>query len=88
MVLLGLSRGLVGICVEIVFASVSEEISYGTDIGLLTTGFHIGRAISQAIAGFIIAFYGFSIPFIVSALFLFVFSLFSSIILGRITKLS
>jgi len=46
---------------------VSKKGSYGTDIGLLMMGLHGGTTVSLAISGFLIALWGFMVPFVLSA---------------------
>jgi len=47
---------------------IANEDSYGTDIGLLWTGFHVGETLSLAMSGFLISMWGFIPPFVMSAL--------------------
>lgn len=69
----GIAEGLLSIGQEGVLARITNRESYGTDIGLLTTGLHGGRAVSLAITGFLISLWGFTAPFLTSA---FVFAFF------------
>lgn len=67
-ILFGLADGLVGGGSERILAKITGETSYGTDIGLLMMGLHVGTSISLAISGFLIAIWGFAVPFIFSSL--------------------
>jgi MFS family permease len=67
-VMFGLADGLVGGGSEGILAKITGEKSYGTDIGLLMMGLHAGITISLAMSGFLIALWGFAVPFLSSAL--------------------
>jgi len=67
-VIFGFADGLVGGGSEGILAEITGEKSYGTDIGLLMMGLHAGTTISLAMSGFLIAMWGFAIPFLSSAL--------------------
>lgn len=64
----GAIEGLLGIGQEGILSKITNEESYGTDIGLLWMGHHIGRTFSLAMSGLIISFLGFAAPFLISAL--------------------
>jgi len=64
----GVIEGLLGISQEGILSSITNEESYGTDIGLLWMGHHIGRTFSLAISGILISILGFAAPFLISAL--------------------
>lgn len=49
-------------------SKICDRESYGTDIGLLMFGLHVGETLSLALAGFLIAALGFVVPFILAAL--------------------
>ncbi len=66
-VMYGVVEGLLSICQEGILSSITNRESYGTDIGLLWMGHHIGRAFSLAMSGFLISSLGFAAPFLVSA---------------------
>lgn len=61
-------EGLLGIGQEGILSKITNEESYGTDIGLLWMGHHIGRTLSLAMSGIIISILGFAAPFLISAL--------------------
>jgi len=69
----GLVEGLLGISQEGILSRITDKESYGTDIGLLWMGHHIGRTLSLAMSGVLISMWGFAAPFLMSA---FVFGLF------------
>jgi len=66
-VVYGIIEGLMSICQEGILTSLSKEGSYGIDIGLLMMGLHAGDTISLAMAGFLIEWWGFAVPFLLSA---------------------
>ena len=70
--LLGIGFGVSRASVEGILAKITDYRSYGTDIGLLMIGVHVGNTVSTALSGFIVASYGFGSVFLLSAL-LFVF---------------
>jgi MFS family permease len=63
----GIAEGLLSIGQEGVLARSTSGESYGTDIGLLTTGLHSGRATSLAVTGFLISLWGYPASFLASA---------------------
>ncbi len=67
-IVFGFADGLVGGGSEGILAKITGEESYGTDIGLLMMGLHGGTTISLALSGFMIALWGFTTPFLLSAL--------------------
>lgn len=64
----GFVQGANAIGQEGMLSKVSNKESYGTDIGLLMIGLHIGETISSALAGLLIANWGFAAPFLIAAL--------------------
>ncbi|UCG36810.1 MAG: MFS transporter [Candidatus Bathyarchaeota archaeon] len=64
----GFVEGLLSIGQEGILTRITDEGSYGTDIGLLWTGHHVGRTFSLAMAGLVISWFGFSTLFLISAL--------------------
>jgi sugar phosphate permease len=66
-VVYGFIEGLLSIGQEGIVSSITDEKSYGTDIGLLWMGHHIGRTVSLALTGLVIASFGFVAPFLISA---------------------
>ncbi|MFP3985051.1 MAG: MFS transporter [Candidatus Bathyarchaeia archaeon] len=77
----GLVEGMSSIGQEGILSKISNKESYGTDIGLLMFGLHIGETASLALSGILIAAYGFAAPFLLAALTYAVFYLVSYIIL-------
>lgn len=69
----GTIEGLLSIGQEGILVKITDEQSYGTDIGLLWAGHHIGRTFSLALAGLVIAWFGFIAPFLMSALIYVIF---------------
>ena len=80
-VIYGAVEGLLSISQEGILSRVTNEGSYGTDIGLLMMGLHSGNTLSLALSGFLISMWGFAAPFLTSALFFAVFSIGSYLIL-------
>jgi len=78
----GFVEGLLAIGQEGIVSMITRKESYGTDIGLLWMGHHLGRSFSLAFSGLVISIWGFAAPFLISAL---VFTLFyvSSYVLLR-----
>lgn len=70
----GATQGIASIGQEAIASRISDKRSYGTDIGLLWTGFHITESISLALTGIMISQWGFTIPFILSALTYMIFA--------------
>jgi MFS family permease len=66
-VMYGVVDGLLSGGHEGILLKISKEESYGTDIGLLMMGLHGGTTISLAMSGFLIDFWGYSVPFLLSA---------------------
>jgi len=66
-VMYGVVDGLLSGGQEGILLKISREESYGTDIGILMTGLHEGTTISLAMSGFLIASWGFTVPFLLSA---------------------
>ena len=67
-VIYGAIEGLLGIGQEGIVSKITDEESYGTDIGLLWMGHNIGSTVSLAMSGLIISLLGFVAPFLISAL--------------------
>jgi len=72
-VIYGIVEGLLSIGQEGILSKITDQESYGTDIGPLWTSHHCGRTLSIAISGLLISILGFTAPFLISA---FVFMLF------------
>jgi MFS family permease len=79
----GAVEGLLGIGQEGIVSKITNEESYGTDIGLLWMGHHIGRTLSLAMSGLIISTLGFAAPFLISALLYSLFYMTFYFILGE-----
>ena len=68
LIIFGITRGF-GHCIfETIISKVSNVNSYGGDVGILTTGLQVGIAISLALSGLIITYFGFFGLFSLSAL--------------------
>ncbi len=63
----GFTEGMNSIGQEGILSKICEKESYGTDIGLLMMGLHIGESASLALSGILIANWGFTIPFVLAA---------------------
>jgi MFS family permease len=70
----GATQGIASIGQEAIASRISDKRSYGTDIGLLWTGFHITESLSLALTGIMISQWGFTVPFILSALTYLIFA--------------
>ena len=84
-VVYGLIEGLLSITQEGILSRITSKESYGTDIGLLMMGLHIGNTISLALSGLLISLWGFAASFLLSALTLAVFFLSSDLILVEVS---
>lgn len=69
----GFAEGMNSIGQEGVLSKICDKESYGTDIGLLMMGLHIGESASLALSGVLIANLGFAASFILAALLYAVF---------------
>lgn len=74
-VLLGTVGGIGVAGREAIFTEVADHNSLGADIGILMIGSHVGMTISEAISGFVITSFGFSMVFFAAAIFYALFSL-------------
>lgn len=63
----GFVEGMASVGQEGILSRICAKESYGTDIGLLMTGLHIGESLSLALSGLLISTWGFAIPFLLSA---------------------
>lgn len=63
----GFTEGMSSIGEEGILSKICEKESYGTDIGLLMMGLHIGESASLALSGILIANWGFAISFVLAA---------------------
>jgi len=62
----GVVEGLLSIGQEGILSRITGEGSYGIDIGLLMMGLHSGNTLSLALSGFLISWWGFMAPFLLS----------------------
>ncbi|NWG10301.1 MFS transporter [Candidatus Bathyarchaeota archaeon] len=67
LILFGVVQGMASIGQEGILSIISDKESYGTDIGLLMMGLHLGEAFSLALSGVLIALWGFAAPFMLAA---------------------
>lgn len=63
----GFGEGMNSIGQEGILSKICDKESYGTDIGLLMMGLHIGESVSLALSGLLIANGGFAASFISAA---------------------
>ena len=77
----GFVEGMAVIGQEGILSKITDKSSYGTDIGLLMTGLHIGETLSLALSGLLISIWGFAIPFLLTASTYAIFSVASYLIL-------
>ena len=77
----GFVEGMATIGQEGILSKITDKSSYGTDIGLLMTGLHIGETLSLALSGLLISIWGFAIPFLLTASTYAIFSVASYLIL-------
>lgn len=70
----GVIEGVAAIGQEGILSRIADRESYGTDIGLLWMGFHVGESLSLALAGFLVSVWGFVAPFLLAASTYIVFS--------------
>lgn len=63
----GFVEGMASVGQEGILSKICAQESYGTDIGLLMMGLHIGESLSLALSGLLISFWGFTVPFLLSA---------------------
>ncbi len=66
-IIFGFIEGMSPIGQEGILSKICDKESYGTDIGLLMMGLHIGETLSLALSGFLIARWGFTFPFLLAA---------------------
>ncbi|MDI6904644.1 MAG: MFS transporter [Candidatus Bathyarchaeia archaeon] len=77
----GAVEGLLSIGQEGILSRITNEESYGIDIGLLMMGLHSGNTLSLALSGFLISMWGFVAPFLMSAVIFAFFYVTSYVIL-------
>lgn len=78
----GFVEGMTAVGQEGILAKVTSRDSYGTDIGLMMMGLHIGETLSLALSGILISIWGFAAPFLLTASAYTVFYVASYFILG------
>ena len=79
----GFVEGMTSIGQEGILAKITDKNSYGTDIGLLMMGLHIGETLSLALSGLLISTWGFVTPFLLTASTYGIFSVASYLILSE-----
>jgi len=79
----GFVEGMTSIGQEGILAKIKDKNSYGTDIGLLMMGLHIGETLSLALSGLLISTWGFVTPFLLTASTYGIFSVASYLILSE-----
>lgn len=72
-VIFGFAIGIGDLLSEGIFSIITKKGSYGSDIGLLETGFHSANTISQAFSGILIAILGFPSLFCFSSIIFIIF---------------
>jgi MFS family permease len=79
----GFVEGMTSIGQEGILSRITDKDSYGTDIGLLMMGLHVGETLSLALSGLLVSIWGFVSPFLLTALTYAIFSLTSYFILNE-----
>jgi len=79
----GFVEGMASIGQEGILSRITDKNSYGTDIGLLMFGLHIGETLSLALSGLLISMWGFAAPFLLTASSYVIFSVSSYIIMSE-----
>jgi MFS family permease len=72
-VLFGFAIGVGDLLSEGIFSIITKKDSYGSDIGLLGTGFHAANTLSQGLSGIVIAVLGFPPLFCFSSIIFIIF---------------
>ncbi|MEM1540791.1 MAG: MFS transporter [Candidatus Bathyarchaeia archaeon] len=72
-VAVGFAEGMNSLGQEGILSKICEKESYGTDIGLLMMGLHLGESTSLALSGILIANWGFAASFVLAAVIYTVF---------------
>jgi hypothetical protein len=67
-VMYGVIDGMSSIGQEGILSKISTRESYGTDIGLLMMGLHLGESLSLALSGIFVSLWGFAVLFVLAAL--------------------
>lgn len=79
----GFVEGMATIGQEGILSKITDKNSYGTDIGLLMMGLHVGETLSLALSGLLISMWGFVAPFLLTASTYGIFSVASYLILSE-----
>ena len=79
----GFVEGMTSIGQEGILSRITNKDSYGTDIGLLMMGLHVGETLSLASSGLLISMWGFVVPFLLTASTYAVFSVASYLVLSE-----
>lgn len=66
-VAVGFAEGMNSVGQEGILSKICDKESYGTDIGLLMMGLHVGESVSLALSGILIANWGFAASFVPAA---------------------
>ena len=74
-IMMGAVTGIGAAGREAIFVEVADHNSLGADIGILMIGTHVGMSTAEAMSGFIIESFGFSIIFIAASVLYALFSL-------------
>jgi len=77
----GFVEGMSSVGQEGILSKICAKESYGTDIGLLMMGLHVGESLSLALSGIFISIWGFAVPFLLAAVTYVVFYVGSYMIL-------
>lgn len=72
-VIFGIAIGIGDLLSEGIFSIITKKDSYGSDIGLLGTGFHSANTISQILSGIVITVLGFPTLFCFSSIIFIIF---------------
>ncbi len=79
----GFVEGMTSIGQEGILSRITDDDSYGTDIGLLMMGLHVGETLSLALSGLFISMWGFVPPFLLTSSTYAIFSVTSYLILSE-----
>ncbi len=80
-IIYGVADGMAAVGHEGILSKISGKESYGTDIGLLMMGLHLGEALSLALSGLLISLWSFAVPFVLAASTYLLFSVGTYVIL-------
>ncbi|MEM3789138.1 MAG: MFS transporter [Candidatus Bathyarchaeia archaeon] len=82
-VAVGFAEGMNSVGQEGILSKICDKESYGTDIGLLMMGLHLGESASLALSGILIANWGFPVSFALAAAIYAVFYIGAFTLYGR-----